>query len=330
MLQDELKNDGEARRFLLGEMSGAEQSAFEQRFVADESLFEQTRVCEDELVESYVRETLSATERERFERVFLTTERRRERVRFTRRMLDRFAERKESAAAKKIETAAGDSSVWDSIIGFFKTPNLAFGAALAILLLVFGGWFLTRNADKTEIVQQNTVASPTPFETILPEANQSVQPNQNAATDSDAKTPETIETNKNNAGQKNHAPDKNSNAQKEERAAPIVNPVFALVAGGVRSEGTMQELNLPKNAANVSLLLNLESTDYKIYSAEIVDADGNAVSKSSNLKAKNSKINLSVPAAKLRRGDYIVKLSARNPQNEIESVADYPFRVSGK
>jgi hypothetical protein len=49
-----------------------------------------------------------------------------------------------------------------------------------------------------------------------------------------------------------------------------------------------------------------------------------------NLKAKNSKINLFVPAQKLQKGDYIVKLSALNPQNENESVADYSFRVNRK
>lgn len=336
MSQDELKNLREGRRFLLGEMTDAERSAFEQRFVADEDLFEQTRVCEDELIEAYAREMLSATEREKFERAFLTTERRRERVVFTRQMLRQFAGEKEIAVAKKTEAAAGNTSVRDSIIGFFKTPGLAFGAALAILLLIFGGWLILRNANKTEIAQQNNGASPTPFETILPKSNQSLQPSQNAAINSEMQTPEIAETNKINSEQKKAAPEKNSNARnlnsqpKEERNAPIVNPVFALVAGTVRSEGKTQQLSLPKNAGTVSLLLNLESTDYKIYSAEIVDADGNIVYSNNNLKAKNSKINFSVSAAKLTRGDYVVKLSARNSNNETESVADYAFRVNRK
>ena len=109
-----------------------------------------------------------------------------------------------------------------------------------------------------------------------------------------------------------------------------VAPVLALFAGTVRAEGKMSELNLPKNAPGANLQLNLESQDYKIYRVEIADPDGNLILQNNNLKAKNSKINLFVPAQKLQKGDYIVKLSALNPQNENESVADYSFRVNRK
>ena len=325
--QDELKNEAQARRFLLGEMSGDERGAFEEKFIADELLFEQARVVEDELIESYIRGTLPLAEREKFERSFLTTERRRSRVAFTRTMLGKLSEQKEIAAVKKTETAAAAPSVWDSIAGFFKTPSLAFGAALAILLTAFGGWFLLKNSSNQEIARQ-TNPTPATTELIQSNSNQTIQANQNSQTDSNSKKPEATETTVGNSGQKKQTPSKNSNTQKEETT--LVNPVLALFAGTVRSEGKTKELNLPKNANNVLLQLNLESRDYKIYLAEIVNADGETVSKSDRLKVKNSKINLSVPAAKLQRGDYRVKLSALNPQNETESVADYAFRINRK
>jgi len=325
VIEDELKNEAEVRRFLLGEMSEDARSAFEEKFVADEVFFEQVRVVEDELIESYIRGTLPAAEREKFERSFLTTERRRNRVEFTRTMLDKLTETKKIAAVKKIETVAASPSVWDSIAGFFKTPSLAFGAAMAILLTAFGGWFLLRSSNTQEIVQQTTPTPTATVQTIQQNSNQSIQSNQNTGANSNLKTPP-VETNANNSGQNKETPNKNSNAQKPETVQ--VNPVLALFAGTVRSEGKTKELNLPKNAGNVSLQLNLESTDYKIYLAEIVTADGETVSRNNKLKARNSKISFSVPAAKLQRGDYIVKLSALNPQNETESVADYTFRVN--
>lgn len=327
MIQDDLKNETEVRRFLLSELSEDARSAFEEKFVQDDGFFEQVRVVEDELIESYIRGTLPTAEREKFERSFLTTERRRKRVEFTRTMLNNLTEAKEIAAVKKIETVASSPSVWDSIAGFFKTPSLAFGAALAILLAAFGGWFLLRSSNTPEIVQQTTPTPAPTVQTIQPNSNQTVQPNQNTAPNSDLKTP-TIETNASNSEPKKETPDKNSNVQKPE--AIQVNPVLALFAGTVRSEGKTKELNLPKNAGNVSLQLNLESADYKVYRAEIVTADGETVSQTNKLKPRNRKINFSVPAAKLQRGDYIVKLSALNPQNEIESVADYTFRVNRK
>jgi hypothetical protein len=128
------------------------------------------------------------------------------------------------------------------------------------------------------------------------------------------KKADVIETNVNNSGQKKETPNKNSNDQKRETIA--VNPVLVHFAGTVRSEGKTKELNLPKNAGRVVLQLNLESRDYKIYRAEVLTPDGVIISKKDRLNARNSKINFSVLARKLSRGDYIVKVSGINPQNE--------------
>ena len=334
MTENEITAEAEIRRFLLGGMSEDERSAFEQQFVADDAFFDQVRVTEDELIESYVRETLSAAERKQFEQSFLTTERRRQRIAFTRTMLKNFTEQKQIVAAKKTETAAvAAPSVWDSIAGFFKTPSLAFGAALAILLAAFGGWFLLTNSNRNELARQNTPTPAATAEPTQPNSNQPTPtPTENRPANSNLKTTPVIETNANNSGQKRETPNVNANAlpdtQREKPAT--VNPVLALFAGTVRSEGKTKELNLPKNAGNVLLQLNLESQDYKIYQAEIVSADGEVLAKSERLTPKKSKINFSVPAAKLARGDYIVKLSALNQKNENESVADYTFRVNRK
>ena len=325
MTQEFTQNEAEVRRFLLGELSETERTAFEENFIADESFFEQIRVVEDELIESYTRGTLAETDKSKFERNFLITEKRRQRVAFTRSMLAKLSENRESTAAKKTETAA-NYSVWNSIADFFKTPKLAFGAAFALLLATFGGWFLLNDSNKQEIVQQTT---PTPtVEIIQPDANQTASPNQNVAVNSNAKTPPKKETNANNSGQKKETPNINPNAQKTPPAS--VSPVLALFAGTIRSEGKTKTLNLPENAESVSLQLNLESVDYKIYRAEIVNADGKVVAQSGNLRTGKSKINFAVPARKFLKGDYLVKLSALNPNNETESVADYTFRINRK
>ena len=325
MTQDELKMEAEVRRFLLGEMSEDERSAFEAKFFENEDFFEQTRVVEDELIESYIRKTLSSVEKEKFERNFLTTSRRRSRVEFTRTMFDKLAQ--PIAVVKKTETTAAKPPVRASIANFFKTPKLAFGAAFALLVLIFGGWLLLRNQKQTEIAREIT---PTPTVQIA-------QTNQNRNLPLNQNNPVNLNATEKNPDNKNaspnvnkETPNKNQNTNTPKQESPVITPILALFAGAVRAEGKMPELNLPENARGANLQLNLESQDYKNYRVEILDADGNLVLKNNNLKAKNSKINLFVPAAKFRRGDYIVKLSALNPQNEIESVADYAFRVNRK
>ena len=71
-----------AVKYLLGELSGAEQRRFEERYFADDHIFEEFLIVEDELIDDYVQEKLSPSERERFERQFLISPMRKKRVKF--------------------------------------------------------------------------------------------------------------------------------------------------------------------------------------------------------------------------------------------------------
>ena len=328
MKGEEHKQEADARRFFLGEMSEAERRAFEEDFVADEALFERARVVEDELVEAYARGTLVPAERERFERNFLTSARRRGRVEFTRAMLGRLAEgRGEAAPAKKTGEAAATPSAWDSIVNLFKTPAFAYGAAFALLAVIVGALVLLRGPNRPEVARQIT---PTPTaqparatgnETPTAEGNAPVGPNAN----SPAKIPNDA-NNSSNAG--GATPNVNQPPQTPRRPAETPAPVLALFAGAVRGEGRTPVLKLPQGAQGARLQLHLESRDYKVYRAEVVDPDGAPVFRSGALSASGSIVNLYVPARSLRRGDYLVKLSALNPQKELESVADYSLRIT--
>ncbi len=320
MVSENLENETKIRRFLLGEMREDERAAFEEKFIDDEDLFEQIRVAEDELIESYVRGTLLPAEKEKFEKVFLAAKNRRQRVTFTRGMLGKLSEYKETAAVKKIEAAAENPSAWNSITAFFKTKKLAFGAAFAILLLIFGFWFLVFKSPKTgtEIVRQTT---PTPTVSLSP-TPQTIENNSN--TNLPDNPANKIPANNENSNKNQNAPDK------KEISPPKTIVALALFPGTTRSEGKLGELNLPKEAKGANLQLNLESRDYKTYRFEVVSAEGNVIFRSGRLNPKNSKINAFVPAEKLPRGDYIVRLYGFNPQNEEESAADYQFRVNRK
>src|SRR5262249_36613986 len=154
-------NEVKFRQFLLGEMSEGERLEFEQNFILDEELFDDLRVAEDELIENYLRETLSETDRQKFETNFLITAKRRQQGPFTREMLEKFA----AAALKKQPAESKPVSVWASLISLFKQPQIALGAALAIVILLLGSWFLLRKTDKpVDIV----TVTPTPSVTLTP------------------------------------------------------------------------------------------------------------------------------------------------------------------
>lgn len=315
MKQENLYNETEIRRFLLGELEEKERLALEEKFLADEDFFVQIRVAEDELMEDYVRGKLA--EKEKFEREFLKTEKRRERVEFTRQMIAKLGE--------KPQTIKEKTSFLTSLTEFFGQPKFAFGVTFALLALIFGFWFLVirKTANEGEIVKQIT---PTP--NIQTNVNQTSTVNQNIVVNSNsnltvnANLPEKPETNKTKTN--TETPKKPKEQSKE--IAP--NPVLALFAGGVRSDGKTNELNLPKTSKGANLLLNLETQDYQIYRTEIVDENGNVIYRSGKLRARNSKINTFVPSKNLKRGDYILKLYGFNSSGEEESAADFQFRVN--
>jgi len=80
-------------RYLLGEVSDDERSEIEQGYFADDALFDQLVDVQNELVDSYVRGTLPAADRKRFEERFLTRGSGIDRVEFARALQEKIAAR---------------------------------------------------------------------------------------------------------------------------------------------------------------------------------------------------------------------------------------------
>jgi hypothetical protein len=74
------QNENLIRRYLLGELAEADQTALEQELLIDRGKFDQVWAVENELIDSYVRGEMSRADRERFEGHYLTSQLHRERV----------------------------------------------------------------------------------------------------------------------------------------------------------------------------------------------------------------------------------------------------------
>ncbi len=346
-----LENEQIILKFLFGEMSEDERFEFEEKFILDAKLFEEVKVVEDELIEKYVRGWLTSAETSKFEKHFLNTEKRRERVEFSRQMIAQLkAFEEKPVLIEKKEIISTEESFWNKLFGAFLAPKTVMAGAFAILVVAFGSWFLYQNFRNTgtQIVKkENTETQPLPINTSTPTPedspeelpeNTSVNEGQESQSNSQVNTSNETNKPKTNTKQiprKTPKP-KKSPRQIKKKAAPIKtpqvqrtapNPVLALFAGTVRSGGKNNVLNLPKNAKGATLQLNLEANDYKSYQAQLTDADGNILFQRGNLKARKSRINFFIPAKNLKRGDYIIRLFGKNDSGENESVADFQFRV---
>ncbi len=321
------------RRFLLGEMAEQERFEFEELFVADADLFEQINVIEGELIEKYVRGWMQPDERAVFEKNFLTTNKRRERVEFSRALIIRVETKvKSDALADGATNASKKESFFGGIHNWFRLPQIAMVGAMGILIALFGTWLFFQNVglNRQEVViQGNTEVLETPQTTISPELNISPE---NSPVNSNEK-PE--------ANERSPTPDNSANGSKdapvpEKTSVPTEtpeirrsppNPVFALFPGTVRSNGKNNVLILRKNSTGAIFQLRLDATEYKIYAAQILNADGRVIAQFNNLKASKNSVRVFVSADKLSKGDYLMKLSGKNGADENDSVADFQFRV---
>ena len=333
------ENEKLIREFLLDELPEQQRFEFEERFITDASLFEQIKIVEDGLIEKYIRGWMNSAERLKFEKNFLTTEKRRGRVEFSRQFINEIQNISAgNVIVKTTDEAVSNESVWQKFAGIFLTPKIAAAAAFAVLIAIFGSWFLYQksNSEKTEIAQKKTTETPTPIQTPTPEVSVIETPNEPEDNQNETVENETDADNSlikeipqqspkvtEQIIQKNTTP----KPTPEIKTSPP-NPVLALFAGTMRSEGKNNVLNLPENAKSATLQLNLETVDYKVYQSNLTDADGNVIFRRDNLKAKKSKINLFIPAENLLKGDYIIKLFGKNDAGENESVADFQFRIN--
>ena len=74
------RDEQTARRYLLGQLSEAARSRYEERYLAEEDSFDTLLVIEEELIDDFVRGRLPKRERNGFERHFLTSAARRRRT----------------------------------------------------------------------------------------------------------------------------------------------------------------------------------------------------------------------------------------------------------
>lgn len=105
-----------------------------------------------------------------------------------------------------------------------------------------------------------------------------------------------------------------------------------LTPGTVRGGGELKRLKLPASGTLVQLQLELPSDDYQSYAATLQTDDGRSVLTQQALKAQSRgdsrHVSFDVPAERLARGDYRVRLSGvATDANAPEEIASYSFLV---
>lgn len=322
------ENSEEVIRYLYNEIADTERDALEERLFTNDdfSLFAES--AENDLVDEYVRGEMSFAEKQRFEKNYLISENRREKVRAANILQTKLFNEKQ---AKMPVNISPQVSVWQSLAEFFRVPSFAFAGGLALILLtvLVGGWFLLRQTpNQPEIVRDENTNRQTPIPSPQNLPKNDISENTNKP-ETNVNKPANIE---NKATEKKNLPT-NEKPDKPTEIAPQPR-VFAATLLPMLRSGERSALNIPKNAETVSLrVVHDNQKTFAKYRAEIRDQNGKVIVTREfpvNEKTLSRPLNLSVKNSALSAGSYELTLRGISNENQTEEIKFYNFTVNKK
>jgi hypothetical protein len=153
-------------RYLLGDLTPAEQESLEEGFFIDHDLFIELLDTEDRLISDYLNNRLSATDRAHFERNFLTLPERRRDVELAY-FLQPISKRRSSIEDLMPEPRR--HNLWHATLTFLRANQTLAGiTATAILTIVLTSvWLVMRSETEMARSRTDSTAIPSTSSTVL-------------------------------------------------------------------------------------------------------------------------------------------------------------------
>jgi hypothetical protein len=278
---------------------------------------------EDELIDDYVRGELSPDQRERFEKFFLKSKERRQKVAFARTLITELAPvlvvpAKAPASSSPMRQLR---SRWKSLMDSLITPRPALQLAMRFVLIVGGAWLFWQNRELRMRLAQ--------VQTAEENWTQREQQLQAEATEQHSRGERLVEQ---------LTQEQNRRTQLEQEVAtlkssqPVTDTSFVLFAGVLRSTTETQRLVIFPRIQLVHLQLHFKpESRYPSFSAALQNREGDEIWRQSMLSASTMAsgpvVKLSLPATILTPSDYIIKLAGVDATGQIEEISTYAFRV---
>jgi hypothetical protein len=329
-LEQQLAFEETCERYLLGDLSDAEQAQLEEAYFADDALFERFLAVKDELLDAYARGELTEEKHARLEQHFRATEPRRQQIDEAQDLI-----RAATAAARKTAIADGEKtgtitrkakSSWrESLADMFWLRPLAWQSALVVLLLlILGGvWTLIRYRQR----RQAELAS---SEKAKPQPPQATSPPVVAGNNAPSPVPTDSTANLKPPPGMNVTPRPTPKTSGTPAPSFSSAQIASLTLLPVATRDISEENTLVLDPAMrlVRLRLVFRKNGYRSYGAKLTTLDDRPVWQNRGLKADSSKsITLQLAPALLQQQDYLLTLSGRTAGGQLEPIATYYFHV---
>jgi hypothetical protein len=298
-------------RYLLGTASSEEEQQLEERYFSDDNYFELLMSVEDDLIDAYVRGELSGEDRQHFERRFLSSPQRRQRVVFAQTLLDTAAQRSHAEAPAVI--GREKTSWWRVWPGSGQIPQPVLQG------FVFAGFALLAVIGSVSITQTQRLRSQlAEVQTEGRNLKQQVEQQRTLAQQlSEALDQERIARDRLERG--------SSKSLQQTIAAFILRP------GSSRSSEDERPLFIRPGTDLVKLQLDLGTVGNGQYRVAVRTADDQEVWSQDGLPTRRTAgggaVDVSLPANVLVSGDYVLTLRIVTAHGDIEDVGQYVFRV---
>lgn len=309
-----------AKRYLLGTLSDEERDQLEQRYFSDTPEFDEIEIAEDDLVDAYVRNNLTAAERQRFETVASSSPHLLERVEFAKLL----SQKTTASPSPAKEEEVPKPGRWRRLFAFDPPARLAFGFGVLLVLLggllVFGAWLQVRRTSDAIAAREATLEQRR--QEIERLAAQTKASNEQRASELQAQEAQ-LKAQQQATQEVIREPNQST--------LGFVQTLF-LRAGTTRGGGGNSDLALRQNTSRIRFNIDVTGSDSRRYRATIFDPDLKAVSRPRIVTPRKTGsgdfLIFEIPAKGLSPGDYSVRVEGLTATGEVENNNDYPFRLT--
>jgi len=328
------RNENLIKRYLLGELAEAEQTAFEQvlmndrihggerdqteigqaafarELLNDQSKFDQVWAIENELIGNYVRGEMSRADRERFESHYMASPLHRERVAIAELFLTSIDQTTDARGEVR------ETPWWSMFLP--RRPQIIFaGASVTALLLLLGAvWGLIERTRLTEQIAK--IQNETQIESSFLKKRE-----QELALRNKELEKEVV------AGRQRSEQMQEELEQLRRQPQPALS--FLFNAESVRNGNAPPPPTVPLIKGNARFLMELDGDEYQSYQVRLQTAEGQEI-----LRKQADKISfgkgrafaaVTIPTRTLAKGDYVLILSGQTTDGRIEEIDRYFFQA---
>jgi len=311
------------RKYLLGELAEADQTALEQELLIDRGKFERVWAVENELVDSYVRGEMSRADRKQFESHYLASPLHRERVAIA----ESFLTNIDQAVGETVEVSEKEPLVpWRRRVPL-RSPRPVFSPVFGLvlvmaLLLAFGlVWSYIERVRLTGQIANVQKEAQTEREFMKQREREQASRNQEFEK-------QIADVSRRNEQLKAEL----EQLRQRRQSAPPTVLSFLLAPAPERGEKTIPQSTIPPLTGKARLLMELDHNDYANYQIILQTVEGREILRSRIGKVRFGKdrafATLPIKAGELTKGDYILILFGQTADDKIEEIDRYFFRVS--